>query len=272
MNAPLGGTPQSLTGLHVVDAEGAKVGLVQQVYRDDATNEPEWITVRTGLFGMKESFVPLAGARRTGDELHVPHTKATIKEAPKIDADGHLDPSEEERLYRHYGLIRPVPTGPTEPTEPPGTTGTSGVTGTSGTTGVSGTMGTAGTSEASGTTGTTGTTGRTAGGGAAGGRGRAAAEPTVRHRTRAGAERNKLTDARTRDETRPREMSRGGAEPETARGTEDTRETARPEEHVAGDTGRRGGGAEAREKGRESDDDRGSGRDERGGSGTGRQR
>ncbi|MEU9500605.1 PRC-barrel domain-containing protein [Streptomyces sp. NPDC048196] len=108
MNAPLGDTPQTLTGLHVVDANGAKVGTVQQVYRDDATNEPEWITVRTGLFGMKESFVPLAGARRTGDELHVPHTKETIKKAPRIDADAHLDPSEETELYRYYGLIRPV--------------------------------------------------------------------------------------------------------------------------------------------------------------------
>ncbi|WP_407549784.1 PRC and DUF2382 domain-containing protein [Streptomyces sp. Pv4-95] len=107
MNAPLGDTPQDLTGLHVVDEEGAKVGTVQQVYRDDATNAPEWITVRTGLFGMKETFVPLAGARRTEGELRVPHTKDRIKEAPRIDAEGHLDPSEEAELYRHYGLTRP---------------------------------------------------------------------------------------------------------------------------------------------------------------------
>ncbi|MGG7571308.1 DUF2382 domain-containing protein [Streptomyces sirii] len=107
MNAPVGDSPQSLTGLRVVDADGVKVGTVQQVYRDDATNDPEWITVRTGLFGMKETFIPLAGARRTGGELRVPHTKETIKEAPRIDADGHLDPSEEARLYRHYGLMRP---------------------------------------------------------------------------------------------------------------------------------------------------------------------
>ncbi|MFG2893055.1 PRC and DUF2382 domain-containing protein [Streptomyces sp. NPDC048248] len=112
MNAPLGDTPQDLTGLHVVDEEGAKVGTVQQVYRDDATNAPEWITVRTGLFGMKETFVPLAGARRTEGELRVPHTKDRIKEAPRIDAEGHLDPSEEAELYRHYGLTRPGAGGP----------------------------------------------------------------------------------------------------------------------------------------------------------------
>ncbi|MEV0370883.1 PRC and DUF2382 domain-containing protein [Streptomyces sp. NPDC050636] len=111
MNAPLGGTPLNLTGSHVVDVEGARVGTVQQVYRDDATNDAEWITVRTGLFGMKETFIPLAGARREGDQLRVPHTKETIKAAPRIDAEGHLDPSEEEELYHHYGMTRPGAVG-----------------------------------------------------------------------------------------------------------------------------------------------------------------
>lgn len=106
MNAPLGDTPHDLAGLTVIDADGNKVGAIQQVYRDDATNQPEWITVRTGLFGMKETFVPLAGCRREGDSLHVPCTKEQIKDAPRIDADGHLDPSEEEDLYRHYGMTR----------------------------------------------------------------------------------------------------------------------------------------------------------------------
>ncbi|GGN64708.1 hypothetical protein GCM10012285_66940 [Streptomyces kronopolitis] len=129
MTAPLGDAPHSLTGLQVVDADGVKVGKVQQVYRDDATNDPEWITVRTGLFGMKETFIPLAGATRSGDELHVPHDKHTIKAAPRIDVDGHLDPSEETELYRHYGMPRPGVTGPEDPEEAAGEapgTGTSG--------------------------------------------------------------------------------------------------------------------------------------------------
>ncbi|MBZ4015574.1 PRC and DUF2382 domain-containing protein [Streptomyces purpurogeneiscleroticus] len=106
MNAPLGDTPHDLAGLNVIDADGGKVGTVQQVYRDDATNEPEWITVSTGLFGTKETFVPLAGCTRVDDAIRVPHTKDQIKDAPRMDADGHLEPSEEERLYRHYGLTR----------------------------------------------------------------------------------------------------------------------------------------------------------------------
>ncbi|MFD7669246.1 PRC and DUF2382 domain-containing protein [Streptomyces sp. NPDC059788] len=136
MNAPLGENPQDLTGMNVVDAEGTKVGSVQQVYRDDATDAPEWITVRTGLFGMKETFVPLAGARRVGDECQVPYTKDQIKEAPRIDADGHLEPAEEERLYRHYGMARPgtSPAG----TVPGRTTATGAGMGTAGAAGAAG--------------------------------------------------------------------------------------------------------------------------------------
>ncbi|MFF4601308.1 PRC-barrel domain-containing protein [Streptomyces sp. NPDC001339] len=112
MTAPRSDAPQRLTGLRVVDVHGAKVGTVQQVYRDDATNAPEWITVRTGLFGLTEVFVPLAGARRTGDALHVPYTKHAIRSAPPIDTPDHLDPSAETRLYRHYGILRPGAPGP----------------------------------------------------------------------------------------------------------------------------------------------------------------
>ncbi|KOG90974.1 PRC and DUF2382 domain-containing protein [Streptomyces varsoviensis] len=104
MTAPHGETQRDLSGMSVVDTDGHRVGSVQQVYRDDRTGDPEWITVRTGLFGMKETFVPLAGAKKVDGDLRVPHSKDTIKDAPRIDADGHLDPGEEDRLYEHYGL------------------------------------------------------------------------------------------------------------------------------------------------------------------------
>ncbi|MER6517089.1 PRC and DUF2382 domain-containing protein [Streptomyces sp. NPDC001553] len=96
-------TEQLLT-LTAYDADGEKIGSIGQVYRDDATGRPEWVTVKTGWFGMKESFVPLAGARGDGEGLHVPHAKDVVKDAPRVDADQHLDSDEEHRLYRHYGL------------------------------------------------------------------------------------------------------------------------------------------------------------------------
>ncbi|MFE6775142.1 PRC and DUF2382 domain-containing protein [Streptomyces sp. NPDC057702] len=107
MTAPQGDTPQELSGMHVVDPDGQKVGSVQQVYSDDITGVPEWITVRTGLFGMKETFVPLAGAQHSGGDLRVPYSKEEVKDAPRIDAAGHLSPEEETELYRHYGLRQP---------------------------------------------------------------------------------------------------------------------------------------------------------------------
>jgi uncharacterized protein (TIGR02271 family) len=61
--------------------------------------------VNTGLFGSSESFVPLAEASRTGEELQVPYSKDQIKDAPNVSPEqGHLDQSEEASLYGHYGL------------------------------------------------------------------------------------------------------------------------------------------------------------------------
>lgn len=99
--------PQELIDSAVVDPAGNKLGKVGNVYLADATRRPEWITVRTGLFGTKESFVPLSGAHTDHDGVHVQVGKDSVSDAPRIDADGHLSPEESERLYHHYGL--PVP-------------------------------------------------------------------------------------------------------------------------------------------------------------------
>ncbi|OXM68050.1 DUF2382 domain-containing protein [Amycolatopsis vastitatis] len=99
--------PQELIDSAVVDPAGNKLGKVGNVYLADATRRPEWITVKTGLFGTKESFVPLSGAHTDKDGIHVQVDKDSVSDAPRIDADGHLSPEESEQLYHHYGL--PVP-------------------------------------------------------------------------------------------------------------------------------------------------------------------
>jgi uncharacterized protein (TIGR02271 family) len=88
----------------VLSADGDKIGSVGQVYADDADGQPTWVTVKTGLFGTSESFVPLQGARLEGDDIVVPYTKDQVKDAPRVDTDGHLEPAEEDRLYDHYGI------------------------------------------------------------------------------------------------------------------------------------------------------------------------
>jgi uncharacterized protein (TIGR02271 family) len=60
--------------------------------------------VQTGLFGTRESFVPVQNAEIGGDRVTVACEKAIVKDAPRIAEDGHLSPQEEEQLYRHYGI------------------------------------------------------------------------------------------------------------------------------------------------------------------------
>jgi hypothetical protein len=98
------GSVPSLMGSTVRDGAGDKIGKVGQVYLDDTTGQPEWVTVRTGLFGTRESFVPLAAARVEGDELVVDVTKDRVTSAPKIDEDGHLSEEQEAELYSYYGV------------------------------------------------------------------------------------------------------------------------------------------------------------------------
>jgi uncharacterized protein (TIGR02271 family) len=91
-------------GKDVYDQSGDKIGSASEVYLDDESGQPEWVTVRTGLFGTKESFVPIRDADLTDDGLRVPVSKSQVKDAPKIDTEGHLSPQEEQELYRYYGL------------------------------------------------------------------------------------------------------------------------------------------------------------------------
>ncbi|WP_346620629.1 PRC-barrel domain-containing protein [Blastococcus montanus] len=92
----------------VYDVDGSRIGEASDVYLDDDTGLPEWVTVKTGLFGTKETFVPLRDAELTTEGLRVPVAKDVAKDAPRIDPDGRLSPAEERELYRHYGIERDV--------------------------------------------------------------------------------------------------------------------------------------------------------------------
>ncbi|KQS71881.1 DUF2382 domain-containing protein [Modestobacter sp. Leaf380] len=94
----------TVIGADAVDTDGDEIGTVSEVYLDDQSGRPEWATVTTGLFGTKETFIPLAQAELSGGSLRFPYDKATVSDAPKIEAEGHLSPEEETELYRYYGV------------------------------------------------------------------------------------------------------------------------------------------------------------------------
>jgi uncharacterized protein (TIGR02271 family) len=91
-------------GQELHGSDGEKLGTIEEIYVDTTSGEPEWALVTTGLFGTKQSFVPLRDASPSGDGVSVPFDKSTVKESPKIDPDGQLSQPEEAELYRHYGM------------------------------------------------------------------------------------------------------------------------------------------------------------------------
>jgi len=88
----------------VVGSDGEKIGKVDEIYLDEITGQPEWLSVNTGLFGMKCSFVPLQGAQPEGESVRVAYTKDEVKDAPGVTPDEELSDREEQELWAHYGL------------------------------------------------------------------------------------------------------------------------------------------------------------------------
>ena len=95
---------EQLQNADVFSTSGDKIGSVGQVYLDDSTEEPTFITVKTGLFGTKETFVPLDRAQTAEGGITVPFEKDFVKDAPNVDADANLTPEEEQRIYEYYSM------------------------------------------------------------------------------------------------------------------------------------------------------------------------
>jgi stress response protein YsnF len=89
-------------GRTVVDRDGERIGTLKEIYLDEG-ERPGWGSIHTGLFGLRETLVPLSEAQVDGDQLRVPYEGEHVKDAPNVDPDVQLTADEEELLYRHYG-------------------------------------------------------------------------------------------------------------------------------------------------------------------------
>ena len=97
-------------GEKVIDPEGDKIGELEAVYVDTATDEPSFVTVRIGFLGRHRLvFVPVAGATVTPQAVRVRFGKKLVTEAPTIETDGELTAADEPRVFAHYSL--PYATG-----------------------------------------------------------------------------------------------------------------------------------------------------------------
>jgi uncharacterized protein (TIGR02271 family) len=97
----------SWEGREVIDKEGERLGVIRGLYADVGSETPAWAAVKTGLFGAKETLVPIAGAQPSGEKVRVQLTKEAIRDAPRIEPDGELSHEQERELYRHYRMEYP---------------------------------------------------------------------------------------------------------------------------------------------------------------------
>ena len=95
---------EDLANATAYDVNGDKVGSVQDVYVNDTTGQPDFITVNHGLFGTGSSIVPLRGHSLRDGDLHLAFPKDRIEDAPDLDDNGHLTTNDQDALYRHYAL------------------------------------------------------------------------------------------------------------------------------------------------------------------------
>lgn len=95
---------EDLANATAYDVDGDKVGGVKDVYVNDTTGQPDFVSVSHGLFGGGDSIVPLRGHTLRDGELHLAFPKERIEDAPELDENGHLTTEDQEAFYRHYGL------------------------------------------------------------------------------------------------------------------------------------------------------------------------
>jgi len=89
----------------LIDRDGEKIGKLQDVYVDVETDEPQFATVKEGVFDRHLTFVPLGGIQIGPDALQVVVTKEQVRSAPEIAMHGQeLSRADESTLYHHFEL------------------------------------------------------------------------------------------------------------------------------------------------------------------------
>jgi len=96
---------QGLVGRTLMALDGHKIGRIKAIYVNSSTGEPEWVAIDLGGFlADKLGFAPVAKVTHEGDKVLVGFEKKYVTHAPKTRSEGVLSPSENEALYRYYGI------------------------------------------------------------------------------------------------------------------------------------------------------------------------
>ncbi|HEX6508425.1 MAG TPA: PRC and DUF2382 domain-containing protein [Chloroflexota bacterium] len=104
--------PAELFGYEVTDTNGTKIGKVDNVWVDDATNELEFVGVKTGWFMGKTHVIPVGNAQISDGTVQVPFGEDQIKDAPSFSGGEELSPEQEDEIYNYYGQERSTTSSP----------------------------------------------------------------------------------------------------------------------------------------------------------------
>ncbi len=94
--------PQDLQGQVLFDAAGDGIGVIEGIYLDNATREPEWAAVRLGPDSL--ALVPLERASLAPDGLQVEYDRQTVLAAPfrLTGLDNEVTEDTEAQLWSYY--------------------------------------------------------------------------------------------------------------------------------------------------------------------------
>jgi hypothetical protein len=91
-------------GRTLLDRNGEPVGSIERIYKDKATDQPEWALLAAGVAGPGATFVPLVNATEEGETVRTPFDRALFERAPSVPAGPEITEDQEAELYRHYGV------------------------------------------------------------------------------------------------------------------------------------------------------------------------
>jgi sporulation protein YlmC with PRC-barrel domain len=95
---------QELFDAEVVGPDGQQIGTVEQIFADDVTGAPTFITVKSGD---RESYIPVSGAEFDTDTVTIPFSGDVVDAAPSASEAEELSLEQETSLYRYYGIRPP---------------------------------------------------------------------------------------------------------------------------------------------------------------------
>lgn len=93
-----------VTGYAVVDPQGNKIGTVDATWLNGATNDLQFIGIKTGWLVGKTHVVPMDNAQVDGNRqtIQIPYTADQIKDAPTFDPSTVLSQGQQNQITGYF--------------------------------------------------------------------------------------------------------------------------------------------------------------------------